>query len=110
VRDRNRTALGGWLLLRDNAPVHSSTRVTRLFDPEVGPDDSTTSLTRQTIFYSLRRKIATKLKRFEDVKAIQWNVTRALKAIPEKEFSGSSKRLHERNEICIERGEDYVEN
>jgi len=51
-------------------------------------------------------KIAIKGERFEDVEAIQRNVTRALKAIPEKEFF----RSFQRRKICIERGGDYVEN
>jgi len=55
-------------------------------------------------------KIATKEERFEDVEAIQSNVTRALKTIPEKQVSRSCQRLYERSEIRAERGGDYVEN
>jgi len=55
-------------------------------------------------------KIAMRGERFEDVEAIQRNVTRALKAIPEKEFSRSFQRLYERSKIFKEREGNYVEN
>jgi len=51
-----------------------------------------------------------KAERFEDVEAIQRNVTRALKTIPEMELSRSFQRLYESSKICIKQGEDYVEN
>ena len=104
---------GDWLLHHDNAPAHLSNlvqqflakhKLVQLRQPPYSPDIAPCDF---RMFPKL--KMAVKGKRFNDIKTIQSNATRELKAIPKSAFEDCFKMWKHHWERVLQSNGDYLE-
>jgi len=104
---------GDWFLLHDNAPAHTAIMVQQylakrkvvcLDHPPYSPD-----LAPPDYFLFPKLKMPMKGHHYSSIEAIQEEVTRVLRSIPEEDFSRAFQRLYERSQTCIALNGDYIE-
>lgn len=98
----------------DNVLVHAANVVThflinhlisRICHPPYSPD-----LAPANFFLFPKLKLVVKGRFFEDFPAIQTSCTENLRAIPLEKFQKSFQSMYDRENTCIVRGGDYIEN